>query len=265
MTKFKENKWKIFIVGHNSIHPEMYARDKGFNFDNYEVINVSTNKIAAPIGFNVIKQDELNDFVPLGKWWAESEAIYNVWTNKLHDDLDYVGFIHYDKELKSKEKLFGLFTKNTCQITKKIKNYIKNQFKAHISFETHLSDNDYAQKILLDENKPNTLTGEGKNCYDAILDDYNNYFKTNYSLKDLFNKKFINLCSCFLIDTQTFEKMMQFMNYLVQSNRFDGFDTEYKYRIQGGMMERYFGVFLAFEYDSFLNLDIPHHYNKGLK
>ena len=67
--------------------------------------------------------------------------------------------------------------------------YLEKRNSGHISFETHNTKEDYAQKILADINKPNVLVGEGMNCYDYILNDYNTYFKKNYQLIDFFKKK----------------------------------------------------------------------------
>lgn len=258
----KKCDWKIYIVGHNGVHDWMYKKDKAFNKENYVVLNVGNEKFELSDKYSIINQFELPDFHSLGKWWAESEGIYNVWKNNLHRNLDFIGFIHYDKELRLVNR--RLFQSST-DITNRINKYIQDKSKAHISFETHNPENDYAQKIMADETMPNTLVGEGLNCYDYILKDYNNYFKTNYTIEDFKSKPFINLCSCFLIDTATFDKMMQFWNWVVTSKKLDVFDTNHQYRLQGGLAERYFGLFLLFEYDEMCDLSIIHHYNKNIK
>ena len=45
----------------------------------------------------------------------------------------------------------------------------------------------------MDPSRPNDVTGDGINCYDQIIADYNLYFKTDYTLKDFFAHKYINL------------------------------------------------------------------------
>ncbi|MEI8389694.1 MAG: glycosyltransferase family 2 protein [bacterium] len=259
---FEQNivkKWKVYIVSHNVVHDHMYKKDKLFNKNNYIIFDVSSDKMQISDKYSIVHQIELQNFQNLGKWWAESEAIYNIYHNKeLYKNLDFIGFLHYDKELK-------IIETHKTDITKRINNYIKNTLTGHVCFEMHNTINDYNQKILADINQPNTLVGDGLNCYDFILKDYNDYFNINYSIQDFFDKKYINLCSCFLIDIKTFEKMMGFMEYIVKNKKLELLDTEHKYRIQGGLMERYFGLFLTFEYDNFLNLNLHHHYNKGLK
>jgi hypothetical protein len=176
--------------------------------------------------------------------------------------LDFIGFIHYDKELKL---LKAPLWQSRTNITERINSYIKDRTKAHISFETHIPKNDYNQRILADVTMPNTLVGDGLNCYDYILSDYNNYFETVYTIDDFMRKPHINLCSCFLIDIKTFEKMMGFFDWIIQSRKLEVFDTNHQYRLQGGLAERYFGFFLMFEYEEMNDLSIFHRYNKNLK
>lgn len=260
----KEKKWKIYIVAHNKIIDEMYMNDNGFNNDNYVFLNVGSRELLGNSEkYRCINQYDLENSVKLGKWWAESEGIYNIWRSGAYKDLDYIGFIHYDKELRLIKK--RVLKYNNTNITQRINKYLVNRDHGHISFETHKIREDYNQKILADIKKPNILVGEGRNCYDYILDDYNRYFKTQYDIQDLLGKKEINLCSCFLIDIENFEKMMKFWDWIVSSKNLDVFDTEHKYRLQGGLAERYFGVYLMFAYKKNLDLSLIHHYNDGLK
>jgi len=252
-------KWKIYIVAHKKIHDCMYKADSFFNKDNYTIFNVADKRIKISKKYSVVNQTDLSNYQQLGKWWAESEAIYNIYYNKeLYKDLDYIGFIHYDKELR-------LIETNQTNVTQQINEYLLDKDNGHVCLELHNTVIDYNQRILADIDQPNTLVGDGKNCYDYILEDYNNYFKTNYTIEDFLNKKNINLCSCFLIDINTFEKMMGFINNVILSKRLEVFDTNHQYRIQGGLMERYFGLFLTFEFNTFSDLSLYHHYNKGLK
>lgn len=196
----------------------------------------------------------------MGKHWAESEGIYNIWRSGIYKELDFIDFLHYDKELRL-IKGCG----NKTNITKRIGKYLCNKSRAHISFECHSMKMDYEQRIMADVTRPNELMGNGVNCYDYILSDYNEYFHTAYTLKDIFRHKAINLCSCFLIDTNTFDKMMQFFDWIVQSHRLEVFDTEHNYRFQGGIAERYFGIFLLLEYKKYKDLSLVHQYDRGLK
>lgn len=256
-------KWKIYIVSHKEIIDDMYAGDSLFNNENYVFLNVGQERILENSEkYSCIKQTDLEAFVSLGKWWAESEGIYNIWRSGIYKDLDYIGFLHYDKEFCLVKKTF--FKKKRTNITERINKYLeKCGDRAHISLETHDIVWDYNQKILADVNNPNTLQGEGYNCYNYILDDYNSYFGTNHTVEDLLKKNKINLCSCFLIDVITFEKMMGFWDWVVKSKRLDPFDTEHRYRIQGGLAERYFGIFLALERIEMKDISIIHKFLRG--
>lgn len=257
-------KWKIYIVAHSEIIDWMFKGDKYFSKENYCVLNVgSKEKLIHEERYDCLRQYDLLNSVKLGKWWAESEGIYNIWRSGIYKELDYIGFIHYDKELRL-TKNYILPWKNT-NITERINKYLDGKEEAHISLETHDVETDYGQHILADVNQPNTLTGDGVNCYDYILNDYNNYFHTDYTIEDYLQKKYINLCSCFLIDCKHFDEMMKFWDWIVQSKKLDVFDTEHKYRLQGGLAERYFGVYLIYAYKEFLDLSLIHHYNEGLK
>lgn len=257
-------KWVVYIIAHSVIIDEMYKHDKLFNNENYCVLNVgSKEKLINEEKYKCIKQYDLSNSVKLGKWWAESEGIYNIWKSGIYKELDYIGFIHYDKELRLIRK--NIFPWKNTDITKQINNYLRNHSEAHISFENHNVKTDYGQHILADETQPNTLTGEGKNCYDFILEDYNEFFKTKHTIDEFLQKQSINLCSCFLIDKEHFEEMMKFWDWVVKSRKLEVFDTEHKYRLQGGLAERYFGVYLVYAYDDFLDLSLIHHYNDGFK
>lgn len=256
--------WRVYIVAHNAIHDFMYKNDPCFNNNNYVILNVgSLEKLENDEKYSVVSQRMLNNYKELGKFYTESEGIYNIWRSGVYKDLDFIGFIHYDKELRLIRK--NIFGHQSTDITSRIEKYLRGKTKAHISFETHNVIKDYGQRILADVEKPNKFTGDGFNCYDYILNDYNAYFGKNYSKGDLFKKKQINLCSCFMIDVKTYEKMMGFWDYVVSSGKLNAFDTEHKNRVQGNLAERYFGVFMDFEYKKSKNLSLIHHYNRGLK
>ena len=261
----KDNKkWKIYIATHKKFYPEMYEVDSLFSNEHYCIMNVGQlDKLENQDGYDVIDQKKLPEFHPLGPWWAESEGIYNLWKNGVHKNLDYIGFSHYDKEQRLIKK--NIWGKQDTNITERIEKYLSNKKKAHISMENHLTKEMYLMRSMADVTRPNEIVGDGMNAFDFILNDYNSFFGTSYSIKDFLKKKKINLCSCFLIDVQTFDKMMRFFEWVIVNKHLDVFDTEHKYRAQGGLAERYFGLFLLFEYSKSLDLSTIHHYNDGLK
>jgi hypothetical protein len=256
-------KWKIYIVGHKKIHEDLTRGDKRFNNHNYTFLNVGQmEKLENSEKYNCLNQRELPNYISIGKCWAESEGIYNIWRSRSYKELRYIGFLHYDIEFRLTRRFCPWGSTN---ITQRIEKYICRREKAHISFATFNTAVDYAQKIMMDPARPNELTGNGINCYDQIMADYNRYFNTNYTMSDFFAHKHINLCSCFLMDVATYDKMMAFFDWLVTSHKLDVYDTAHLNRFQGGMAERYFGVFLLFEYEKMLDLSLVHQYDRGWK
>ena len=239
--------WKIFIATHERVYDEMYSADKTFNKENYVILNVNTSankEILNAENYSVISQRDFKSFKELGRNWAESEAIWNLWKEGIHKELDYIGFTHYDVAL----------TENT---TSEIQAYINEKEKAHIAFLEFDSKTEWKKWNSLKNVQP-LKTGEKKGYYQYILDDYNTYFKTNYTAKDFTEKKLINLCSNFLLDSKTFDKMMGFFDWVIKEGRIGAFDNSNDPRLMGGLAERYFGVFLQFEYAETKSLPLYH-------
>ncbi len=258
----KSKKWKIFIISHERILHEMYCNDRDFSSDHYAVINVGQEPIYSAEKLQVYQQKDWATYKSLGKYWTESEGIYNLWRSGAWKNLEYIGFLHYDLELCLRDKKSKFHRYN---ITDRIEKYISKRVRGHISFETHGTLEDYQQKIMADERYPDQLSGEGRNCYELIIEDYNCFFQTNYTIKDFLEKKQINLCSCFLIDVYHFDEMMKWWESIVESGELLKYDPSHRYRLQGGLAERYFGVYMAFQYDDLLDLSLIHHYNDWVK
>jgi hypothetical protein len=230
----KSMKWKIFIITHGPVIEDYYKNDPLFSNDHFVFFNVSDTPIKHE-KFVVINKTEVEGFIHLGKWWAESEVIYNIYKLDLYPNLDYIGFLHWDYELKSENEYFSY------NVSKTIENLTRKR-ERFISFSTFSFAQDFSQKILMDKSSPNQLVGEGKNCYLQIIEDYNGFFDENISVEYLMSKR-INLCSAFLCDIGVFDELMPFFCWIVESEKLMLFDTEHKYRFQGGMMERYIGCF----------------------
>lgn len=227
-------KWKIFIITHGPIIEDYYKNDLQFSDKHYSFINVSDTPIVNS-SFDVLNKSFIANFIHLGKWYAEGEAIYNVFKNNLYNEYDYIGFIHWDYELLSENEYFGY------EITSTIEKLIAQKEK-FISFSTYSFIDDYRQNIMMDVNYPNQLVGNGKNCWEKIIDDYNNYFGCEVNLDILMTKR-INLCSAFLCEITVFKELMGFYCSIIESKQLDIYDLAHEYRFQGGMLERYIGCF----------------------
>jgi hypothetical protein len=225
-----KKKYIIFVIFHENINTTYYNSNllSDLVFVNVDKNNPYINNIKSR-GFHVINLYEFNNFISLGKQYAESEVIYNIFKNPyLIEDVDYVGFMQYDMHTHnlSPEELTSLIGKYQ-----------------HIAFDEHSFRVDYKVGYLMDESYPEKWIGRGKNCYDTILEDYNQFYNTNHTIKELLPKQ-INLCCTFLLEKSHFNKMMDFISSTIESNKLDVFDKQRRFRMQGGLMERYFGLWL---------------------
>ena len=89
-------KWKIYIIGHKKIHDDLMAGDDKFNNDNYCFLNVGQlDKLDNSSQYCCLNQKDLVNYIPIGKFWAESEGSYNIWRSGIYKNLDYIGFLHF--------------------------------------------------------------------------------------------------------------------------------------------------------------------------
>ena len=235
---------KIFVIYHDSVNDDFYDPSM---IDYFTFINVTNRDIVIDQRYTNIKLSEFKSFIPLGKWYAESEVIYNVYKNPyLYSDTDYIGFIHHDMDISMI---------NTVRLEQLISNG-SNEF---VIFQPYNFKAVYKQKILMDEKQPNVFSGVGKNCFDSIFDDYNNYYKTTCAARNFFNST-VGLCSAFIIKKQVFDEMMEFIDTIVISHKLENYDTNHKYRIQGGLLERYYASWLLLMNKNFSVYPIPHNF-----
>lgn len=263
----RQSRWRIYVVAHQRVIPEFHWIDPDFRSADWSVINVRTAPLIEDGGLSVVRQSELPAFKPLGPQWAETEAIYSLYRSGAYRQSEFVGFLHYDHELRrSAGGPRSLFRGGpVTAITRQIDEFLEPRSRAHISFATFQFRRDYDQRILADVTQPEVRVGNGFNCYDYILADYCRYFGVTRTRADLEGKQVINLCSSFLLDVRTFEEMMGWMSWVIESGKLEVFDRLGRNRMQGGLAERYYGVFLAFHGGDFLDLTLHHHDMKSLE
>ena len=235
-------RYRIFVVFHETLFLHYYDESL---LEHIVFVNVNPqNKNYYP-NLTVINLYEFQHFMPLGKWYTESEVIYNVFKNTDHlEGFDFIGFLHYDIDttLLTHEKLLASIALYDL-----------------IAFDPHLFSQDYQQKILMDDTLPNQLHGEGKNCYLGIFEDVNHFYQTNYEVNDWIDCT-IGLCSCFLVKRSIFESMMIFISTIIESKKLDTYDTTHSYRIQGGLLERYYAVWFLLKKIPVCFLKLNHYY-----
>ncbi len=236
-------KYKIFVIFHNEINISYY--DESI-LKNLVFVNVNPNNKIEYANINIINLYDIENFISLGKWYTESEVIYNIYKNSdILNGVDYVGFTHYDID-------FTPISDNSLQ----------NNFNQAdvINLQPYAFREDFDQKILMDIDQPNRLKGKGKNCYLSIFDDFNQYHDSAHSINQYLNNAQINLCSSYIVKKSIFNEMMVFISSIIESGKLDSYDTNHKHRIQGGLLERYYAVWFLLKQTKSLNLKLVHHF-----
>ncbi|WP_266362889.1 hypothetical protein [Tellurirhabdus rosea] len=238
--------FRLFIITHRAIVKEYY-NEEILPFITFVNVNPELD-FPAEKEYAVMNLWELPVFVPIGKFYTESEVIYNVYKNKqLYAGLDAVGFAHYDMDLST-------LTAESFQ------NYLKTNDVLY--FQPYSFREDYDQKILMDPARPDTLRGKGRNCYETILADYNGSYGTSFRPKELAGKT-IGLCSCFMAKVDLFSSLMtDFIAPVIESKKLDSYDSQRIHRIQGGLMERYIGVWFMLQTANAAPVKVPHFFEQ---
>jgi hypothetical protein len=275
--------WKVFIHCHNVIWDEMYENDPDFTAEHYSFLKLGSHDLRynSAKGYRIISEFDFPVYWD-APHYAELTGMYCVYKNRLHDGLDYIGFSHYDKE----HRLIGSggsanineleaarvqyeVKQRKCDgptnITSMIDKIVHSPYPVHVSLESHDFHKIYDQRVLMDDKKPDAFVGEGVNCIDRILEDYNSFFQTHHTLQDIARDGFLTMCDCFVTPVGIFDKLMSFITPLMESGKLDIYDTQRLHRLQGGLLERYVAVFFALENIAKIDLSIIHQYRRKLE
>jgi hypothetical protein len=189
---------QIFVCFHKKIHHEIY---KIHELNKMQYITYYGVKEKDPSELkNVIYEYELpeyNSTLQKNKY-NEGSCIYHVYTNKLYNNYDYIGFCQYDMKFNN-------------YIFKNIHRQISNNSNTIFYFDFFKWAFYGGQRTIVEDfhNIP------------AGLESYNNFFNTNYNTKHLISNKMI-ICNTFIIPKKMYEKMMswliQYFNNDVNSN-----------------------------------------------
>jgi hypothetical protein len=271
-------KWKIFIMCHNCILDDMYSGDKDFSSQNYSFFKLGPSDLdfSENREYHIINEFDLPIHIR-NAHYAELTGLYAIYKNGLYKDLDFIGFSHYDKE----HRLIGVSpdtnidklestrlqvekshkANGRTDITYRIENCLQeNPHGVHIILEAHEFNKIYSQKVMMDKDDPDGFVGDGVNCFDAILDDYNSHFGTSFTISDVAADGYLTMCDCFVTSISLFEKLMKFLVPIIESRRLDIFDSKRQHRLQGGLLERYVAVFFALEKIKKIEMSTFHQY-----
>jgi hypothetical protein len=274
-----QKNWTVFIMCHNVIWDDLYAHDPGFDGRHYSFMNLGRQDIKynPHKGYKIIREQDYPIWLDLPHY-AELTGLYCIYKNRLHDGLDYIGFSHYDKEHRligdcshrNMQELEALrleaemerrvLSGSRTNLTALIEAEIMRRRDVHISLESHDVQKIYDQRITMDERFPDMIDGDGINCIDRILQDYNDFFGTRYTWENLRKCDYLNMCDCFVTPVRLFEKLMTFLCPIIESGRLDIFDSERKHRLQGNLLERYAAVFYALEPIEKVDLSTVHQF-----
>ena len=261
---------------HNVIWDKMYADDPDFSQEHYSFLKLGDHELRYNPKRDYRILNELDFPITLPKaYYAELTGLYCIYKNKLYDDLDYIGFSHYDKEHRligsgGKTDIIALEaarhhaevlrrkSRGPTDISKRITEAINEFSPVHICLESHEFNKIYNQRVLMDKLQPDQFVGVGRNCFDEIINDYNEFFGTTYSMHDVAKDGFLNMCDCFVTPVSLFEKLMSFVAQIIESSSLDIYDSKRLHRLQGGLLERYVAVFFALENIKKIDLSITH-------
>jgi hypothetical protein len=268
--------WKVFILCHNTILDDMYEKDPDFSAEHFEFLKLGRHDLRYNPAKGYRVSSELDYPVHLdAPNYAELTGMYCVYKNRLHDGLDYVGFSHYDKEhrligsggavnisaLEAVRLLAEVKRRRVdgpMDITERIRRLVDVPSPVHVSLESHDFRKIYGQRVLMDDRQPDAFVGEGVNCIDRILEEYNGFFGTRFTLEDVARDGFLTMCDCFVTPVDRFEKLMSFLTPVIESRKLDIYDTGRRHRLQGGLLERYVAVFFALEKIEKVDMTIVH-------
>lgn len=231
-------KCKLFVIFHSKLHESQYEGDENI----YTFAKVGEQPIdikSELLKERVVVCKDMVGFVNKGKEWAESEFLISLYeTIKQNPDYlggeKFVGFMQYDHSTTAA---------NNIKISDLVKNaeIDDNTFVSLVPID--MNEEIYSNHIAMDFSNPQKLQGDPL-CYFPMIADFNKFYGTNYKYGDFIKSSKISLCSSFIMSVDNFMRMMEFCIWSSNKNNLDHFDPLRKHRMQGGLMERYYGCWL---------------------
>lgn len=263
--------WKIYVTFFKKLYDVHYTADATFDMKHFTFVKVNDDYPieldGTRLNYDILYEHDFTLFNPdlQRSGYHENSVFYHLYKNETYKAHDYIGFMEYDHVLNTD------FTKTIHTMLDESEEEIMfafNKFTFHQLWE---------QGILINPRRPNKLEGNKNsrwNCLRVILDDYNKFFSTNYTMEDLIGKKIFPICHCFLIPTKTFEKIMALITSIIESGRLEKYYRT-NWRGKAIILERYWSVALALEKAKFIDsihlehrsypikITTPHHFNNS--
>lgn len=233
---------------HKDLYKGNYQCDPDFNHDHFCFIEANPEvevNFDSSFFSNVIKEYELPTYNPrLQKaTYMAPSIIYHVYKNKLHTDVNYVGFLEYDIPLKVEN--------GPESVTRRITEIIEGHDRVIIPYR-------YKHKLQTYHNQED-ITLNGKNAIEQIFIDYNNYWGTNYDYRNYLQCQVVGQQS-FLADTATFDNLMEFIEYVIEKRLAE---RPGSFRRPSTLLDRYIAVAILLD-EKAEKIPIPlNHQNKS--
>lgn len=227
------------IVFHSSLHENQYegVEDRfAFAKVGSHPLSVSNPKIVDRVVFC----ESLSGFEPMGSHWAESEFLFALYRTMLKEPeritTTWIGFLQYDNSITSVDG--GSLVDFIDGLLAEMEDGVVSFAPIDMKYEIH------GNHIAMDFSDPQKLQGDPR-CYFPMIAQYNKFHGTKWSYSDLISNDTIALCSSFIMRKDRFMDMMRFCVWATSVTDLNLFDPLRKHRMAGGLMERYYGTWIA--------------------
>lgn len=210
--------------------------------------------------FSIVNSCDIEKYEYLGKDWAESEVIYNVSKLNLFNNYEYLGIIHWDFNLYSKDYDTYRITENIGRILDR--NDLISFFPGMYLHISGIYD------VMMDDRKPNCLF-----CRDSNLENpksCNEYLKqflpnSDIDLDTINDRTIIPLCCSFLCKREKFVEIGNIIGKIMESGVLDRFDVEKRHRYPGQVIERLVGLYLSGMFNNPFCFRLDHRFTGGME
>ncbi len=258
--------WKIFICFHRKLNAHNFLGDPNFNGEYYQAIKTNGHtrpvkmtdstkeKYQEILGIKITRESEFEIYKPElqpRKYHAPS-VLYHLFVNKIYKELDYIGLIEYDHQLK-----FNLKDSKTCNVSLEgsVTTFINDTLEKSDEIIISLS----ARWRFIHLYKQGGTQINRKNCIDVFIADYNNYFETQYKIRDLKKKNpIIPTQQSFITDKRTFKRIMGFITHIIDKYPHTGYRPR-----PSTVLERYIGLALYLDKTELIYAPINHLAKRG--
>lgn len=244
-------KWVIFVVFHKYIIDRCYLNDLTFDKEHFIFIKCNP-KFPAEFnknhGYQVIVEKDLPFYNPSlqssDKPYMAVSAIYHVYKNELHKKYDYIGFMEYDLSLQPDKNSKAVSAiQDFSRFTEQIDVMIQKSDKLIVPLSIR-----HTFKSLFEQKN---IVLNGKNAMSQIVNDYNQFKQTSYSLNNLiYQNPLVPTQQSFICDINTYNNLMKFIVYYIENKLAERPNS---WKRPSTIMDRCIGVSLLLDLEQNVN------------